>query len=504
MGFLDTQELLKGSKKEQNDDDASANSSSSSPTSRSLTTQQAALPARSAEDTSNRSSSSLTPRSGCRAPPLSGSEDGGSNFSRSKMVVTAGVISDNSKKTNNPAATDGEAVFRGFAKAMDTFEDSLRAAAIGSEQPSCKGGARKAKGEVVASGGAVVPGKSTMVGSTLYQPVARGLTVESQGGDGVARGSLKCLTLCARRPLIAGIARCETERFVSSPHGGCINGRKSFDKNENFSGGEKKHQGTISGRDDRQQRQGPVGGGFVGAEIQVWNYRTKRALVKHRFGGDSPGEGSVAAAGASEGDLAGGRGGEASETDARGGGKDATVPVAISLHPSGDCIAVAFPNYINIFYIVGGGGSDAVPREVPRGGDGDSGGGGKVDTTAPGNTLSAPLFRSKEAAHATVGSKAELTPLATLRSDQREFMTKGMFSAAGEEDPVINYDPVSAVHFSPGGHLLAVVTGKVIQELLQMRITPGCDPSDRKMLLRYTVIKCFVQRATYCVPPPRR
>lgn len=60
----------------------------------------------------------------------------------------------------------------------------------------------------------------------------------------------------------------------------------------------------------------------------------------------------------------------------------------------------------------------------------------------------------------------------TLRSDQREFLTKGMFSVVGETDPVINSDPVSAVHYSPGGHLLAVVTGKVGH--MHLMVSPGC------------------------------
>ena len=132
-------------------------------------------------------------------------------------------------------------------------------------------------------------------------------------------------------------------------------------------------------------------------------------------------------------------------------------PVAISLHPCGDFIAVAFPHYVNVFYIVGGGGGDAAGTR-DGGSGGSSGGGGHISMASSADVLSVPLPHSGAALSIDA---AELDPLAVLRSDQREFMTKGMFSVAGEQDPVINHDPISALHYSPGGHLLAVVTGKV-------------------------------------------
>lgn len=210
--------------------------------------------------------------------------------------------------------------------------------------------------------------------------------------------------------------------------------------------------GNDASPGERQQHATGTGGCV---EIQIWNYRTKRALVRHRFGedasplgGDSSGVdelvGSVIDAGGN--DRRGGAGGGHSGDDG-----DTAFPVAISLHPSGDSIAVAFPNYVNVFYIVGGGGE---PVEDQRGGGGE----GVADVTASKDTLSMSL---KQYGVAEELAAKEMIPLATLRSDQREFLTKGMFSVSGEQEPVINCDPVSAVQYSPGGHLLAVVTGKV-------------------------------------------
>lgn len=198
---------------------------------------------------------------------------------------------------------------------------------------------------------------------------------------------------------------------------------------------------------------------------QVWNYRTKRLLVSHPFEQDGAPQHSTTSVGDQLKRGAGGSGANSKitppESDAAEGGragKDAGGPVGISLHPSGDAVAVAFANYISVYYIVGGGGND--PEE---------GGGltGKANTVSSSDVWALSSFpecsvRSPDGtAVLTRAACAMDSPLAALRADQREFLTKGMFSVAGEVDPVINHDPVSAVQYSPGGHLLAVITGKV-------------------------------------------
>lgn len=330
----------------------------------------------------------------------------------------------------------GEAIGRGFAKAMDSFEDSLRIAAI-AEQGSGRGTSKKTKNGACISVSTSETTKSGESGTvaTLYRRVTRGLGLEGhhvlRDGEG-GRGSLTCLTLCSRKPLLAGIARGPTRTPVTS---------YSDDDTDGVSG-EYTHGG------DTQRLKWPATGS-VGVEILVWNYRTRRVLLKHRFGGEdsTDGSGTGIGGGGSAETLPVEDGGETG--DAEGG--CATAPVAISLHPSGDSIAVAFPHYVYVYYIVGGGVGD---------GSGEAAAGERstADVASTMESLSVSL-PSLEVARAV--ALAEPQPLATLRSDQCEVLTKGMFSVAGEQDPVINYDPVSAVHFSPGGHLLAVVTGKV-------------------------------------------
>ena len=382
----------------------------------------------------------------------------------------------------------GEPIPRGFAKAMDAFEVSLSRDAAEAEVFSGGGSRQQAKGggAGAAAATAVVavapePGALGTPGA-LYRPVVRGLGMPEQlmHGEG-ARGSLSCLCLCARKPLIAGIARRGVRRQAehfgrggsgSAGGGGNGNGSVGVDVGAEVGGND---GGSESGRGEgekpRHERPGAVLGA-AGVEIQVWNYRTKRPLVRHRFGEDSSGGGSDEVAGGA-GEM-NARKGEADANgggDGGGGGGDAVNPVAISFHPSGDSIAVAFRHYVNVFYIVGGGGGDSIGTGGGDNGDGDGGGsggggdggggggGGHKSTTSSTDALSVPLPHSGAALSIDA---AELAPLAVLRSDQREFMTKGMFSAAGELDPVINHDPISALHYSPGGHLLAVVTGKVL------------------------------------------
>eukprot|EP00752_Nemacystus_decipiens_P007835 g7000.t1 len=384
------------------------------------------------------------------------------------------------------SSLDGEGVVsRGFARAMDAFEDSLRIAAdaeLGSagaeavSKPHRQKHAKKGDAVTVAAakstGSASESSKSgaSTKAKPLYRRVALGLGVwdtrpsEFPDGEGVKRstrrrGSLSCLTVCARKPLLAAIAR--GGAGMPSAFGFC---------NDDKSDSESTIDNDASlGETQREQKQRPATGrsSGEGVEIQVWNYRTKRVLVRHRFGRDS----SSAGGGGGRGDELVGSvidaGGNDQETGADGVGGDddgdVTCPVALSLHPSGDSIAVAFPNYVNVFYIVGGG-DDVVGNQSSCGSE------DVADVGVSKDTLSMSL---KQFGVAEELAAKEMAPLATLRSDQREFLTKGMFSVPGEQEPIINCDPVSAVHYSPGGHLLAVVTGKVVQILGVHSCTAG-------------------------------
>lgn len=406
------------------------------------------------------------------------------------MTTTAATAEGVALETTS--ASGDEVVSRGFAKAMDAFEDSLRAAADaelgstagGSKQEKqrhvqhAKKGSRAATAAVTSAGStsrSLVSGEATQL---MYRPVTRGLGVgrkvplgvQNNGGGAEGgsrrRGALTCLAVCARRPFMAAIARGGGAWSVAEAGVVCRGCRDDKEtegvEEEDLSGSSSvSDTGMPRKKRERVEQRNQVGGFGRGAEgrieIQIWNYRTKQLVVRHPFGGNDPSGsgsegdvlvGSVIDAGGD--DQAGGRG---DQDDGVGSDEDATCPVAVSLHPSGDSIAVAFPNYVNVFFIVGCGGASV--------GDEDgigAGGEGLPDAAASRESLSMSLQQPglAEQAHA-----AEVAPMATLRSDQREFFTKGMFSVSGEHEPVVNNDPVSAVHYSPGGHLLAVVTGKV-------------------------------------------
>lgn len=328
-----------------------------------------------------------------------------------------------------------EAVARGFARAMDKFEESLGAEREGGlglviDQNRC-GRAEGGAGEA-ASGLGGVP----VAGGVLYRTIVRGL-----GWAGYARGEVTALSLCARKPLLAGIVRprsgvdnCRGGEPIACLDNGSMNGVRQI-------------EGSASVSPRSQSAPVPC------AEIQIWNYSTKQTLVSYQFRRDPLCQENLGGT-LGEGDAgAGTRGIDVDESYCGKGGSP--TPVAISLHPSGDAIAVGFPHYVNVFYIVSAEGSaeDAAADDV-----------NPPPSTTPLST-SVSSFESV----VTSSSTARASPFATLRSDQREFLTKGMFSVAGEEHPIINYDPVSAVHYSPGGHLLAVVTGKVRVQLREHR-----------------------------------
>ncbi|CAM9787634.1 unnamed protein product [Scytosiphon promiscuus] len=425
----------------------------------------------------------------CRGDPAPGTPAGGAVTTASRVALETAS-----------ASGDG-VVSRGFAKAMDAFEDSLRAAAdeeLGSTaggpkqqqkqrhlQHAKKGSRTGTAAATAAAASASSASRSPVTGEAtelklLYRPVTRGLGIRrgrppgmhSKGGCGGRgprrRGSLTCLAVCARRPYLAAIAR---------GGGGCSAseaGVCQWCRNEGVGGAAEEGLSGSSGDSDvgmpRKKRQrkeevtpglGVERGAEGVVEIQIWNYRTKQIVVRHPFGGIDP-TGSSSGGDELVGSVidAGGdkkaRGGFDLD-DGVGGDAEATCPVAISLHPSGDSIAVAFPHYVNVFFIVGCG-SESVTDD-----DGGAAGyEGAPDAVASRETLSVSLQQTGLADQADA---AEAGPMATLRSDQREFFTKGMFSVAGEHEPVVNCDPVSAVHYSPGGHLLAVVTGKVVQVL---------------------------------------
>lgn len=397
------------------------------------------------------------------------------------------------------SADGGTVISRGFAKAMDVFEDSLRVAAeaelgstgAGSKQlqrtkkESSGAAAAAAATRTNSASGSQQSGETTTSNTTnpLYRPVARGLGLRgrqkqpafrgegSVNGVGRRGGSLSSLTVCARRPLLGVIAKCGprlSSSMVVAPEGR-EGGRRSETgaaSDEDVSGsGNTVGSGVPEGKEQQTRfnnhHHRAAGGGV---EVQVWNYRTKRLFVRHRFGGGDAWDGdggngdnlvgSVIAAGGDDQRVGGGGvDADAEGGEGTGGGEgegDATSPVAVSLHPSGDSIAVAFPHFVNVFYVVGSGG-EAI--------DDQDGGDGVADMAISSkDTLSMSL---QQAGVAETLAASDMAPLATLRSDQREFLTKGIFSVSGEQEQVLNCDPVSAVHYSPGGHLLAVVTGKV-------------------------------------------
>ncbi|CAM9319441.1 unnamed protein product, partial [Hapterophycus canaliculatus] len=430
----------------------------------------------------------------CHGDPPPGAATGGA-------MTTAAVTAAGVALETTSAAGDG-VVSRGFAKAMDAFEDSLRAAAdaeLGSTAGEskklqkqqhlqhAKKGSRAATTAATAAPSASSASRSPTSGEAteaklLYRPVTRGLGVRrrrplgghKKRGGGEAgwrrRGSLTCLAVCARRPFLAAIARGGGVSLAEEA-GACrrCGDEEADDVGEAGLSGSSgcSDPGVPQNRRQRKESKTAAGGFEHGAdgfehgaegrvEIQIWNYRTKQLVVRHPFGGDDP-TGSGGGVDELVGTVVDARGddtagGDVDQNNGAGGDGDATCPVAISLHPSGDSIAVAFPHYVNVFFIVGCGGESC--------GDDNGGGGdeGVPDASASGESLSMSMQQTGLAQQADA---AGLAPMATLRSDQREFFTKGMFSVSGEHEPVVNCDPVSAVHYSPGGHLLAVVTGKV-------------------------------------------
>lgn len=426
---------------------------------------------------------------------------------KSQAAATAAAAVTDGAALETTSADGGTVISRGFAKAMDAFEDSLRVAAdaeLGSTGAGSKQQQQRAKKDSSGAGAAAATRTSSASGSQksrettikvnpLYRPVARGLGLtgrqqqspafRGEGAvDGVGQrgGSLSSLTVCARRPLLGAIAKggprsSSSVVVVVAPEAGEVEGCRSdtdaaSDEDVSVSGNTAASGAPHGKRQQRQQRlhnqhqAARGGGGGGGVEVQVWNYRTKRLFVRHRFGGGGDSSSGDGGGGGGENLVGsviptggdnhrGGGGGMEADAEGGGGDGDATCPVAVSLHPSGDSIAVAFPHYVNVFYIVGSGG-EAVDDQ-----NGAGGGDGVVDMAAFSKDTSSMSLQQTGVAETVAAS--DMAPLATLRSDQREFLTKGMFSVSGEQEQVINCDPVSAVHYSPGGHLLAVVTGKV-------------------------------------------
>ncbi|CAM9442887.1 unnamed protein product, partial [Choristocarpus tenellus] len=209
----------------------------------------------------------------------------------------------------------------------------------------------------------------------------------------------------------------------------------------------------------------------VPAQLCVWNYQSKRLMVRHWFndgvgvrkrgndGGkvgqpDSDAECSVK-------DRDGKGSGDHGTGSAKIDGEDSVRPVAVSLHPSGDSVAVAFHDFVGFYYIVGIG--------VKLGVEGETGtakfGKEEVDLDSLGNPSKDEGFHSMDmGSNEGEGAGDVGIPTDTLHCDQ-EFHIKGMFGVPGHKETFINYDPVSALHFSNGGHLLAVITGKAVQIL---------------------------------------
>lgn len=406
----------------------------------------------------------------------------------------------------------GEAIVRGFARAMDKFELSLLetsacsesdvASTRGKEPMTARMSDSKSKRDRVGGGKFFTEDQmrggerytNVQISGPVYRSVVRGLSAAGDGGGegrerreasggggggGGGRPSMSCLSLCARKPLLAGITRIPGDSAVN---GDRVVGGNGVDEDTDVSA----KAGSGAERPSllhRNPASPPLGGGIGGrsaVKLQVWNYRTKRLLVSHRFeqggassaiidetddddddgGAGEENKGSTAAAENKDGCSDAG-------ADEDGGSNNADLtPVALSLHPSGDSIAVAFPHYVSMYYIVGGGSVEASKEGIFSGG---GGGGGSVPHAGHPSALAAVCtgalggrFSSGAGSAEGAGAAVNSTSLMlTLRSDQREFLTKGMFTVVGETDPVINYDPVSAVHYSPGGHLLAIVTGKV-------------------------------------------
>lgn len=369
---------------------------------------------------------------------------------------------------------NGEAIVRGFSRAMDSFQDSLRTkghhadASLGSSKTDRI--ASEASSEISAS---ISSKDIRFEGGFLYRPVVRGLGVNASGhslhGEN-RRWAMTSLSVSARKPLLAGIVKAMTGSEDSH-----------HDKEGTVCDEDGSNNGStgmaVDVRGSTTLRSLPS----ISSEVQVWNYRTKRLLVRHRFEqGPASREDLGGLAGGGESEVCIGGGG----TGGPGGEGHSLEPVAISLHPTGDEVAVAFPHYLNIFYVVGAGGSD---EDVPL---------DHSDASSSCSLSSGPSISPSRVTLDTNSSTTRASPLAALRSDQREFLTKGIFSVPGEEGAIVNYDPVSAIEYAPGGHLLAVVTGKVesdpeasrcIRRFPHMPLWPSC----RSLRCTYPFVHTF-------------
>lgn len=389
--------------------------------------------------------------------------------------------------------SDGEDVVRGFAKAMDTFEDALRVAADGFGKGDGSQSVRHGETSASVSGrsrgfGALGSGSGTM----LYRPVVHALCLSNQSGHRSSeklKASCSCLTLCATKPLIAAIAKVGWGDGGGNREEDCRQSLAYHDSARVWSG-EAERIGELTttegqGR-QRPRRDGDVttdadksGGCIRGVEVQVWNYRTKQLLVKYPFDTkpsivDTGATGGPATPSIHRGGSGGGggdcAGGPTNDDTLAGGstvGGNPSIPVDISLHPSGHSIAIAFSHNVNIFYIVGSDGvlnaTDCGER-VPDAMTSSCSSTSTVDLRSAPEESSSISVSSARTVSAAAHTEDE-SPVATLRSDHREFVTRGMFSVAGEKEPVVNDDPVSSVEYSPGGHLLAVITGKVLSDI---------------------------------------
>lgn len=228
----------------------------------------------------------------------------------------------------------------------------------------------------------------------MYRSVVRGLSAAGEGGGegrerlegsggsvdkGGGRPSMSCLSLSARKPLLAGITRVPGDYAAKSDGALGVTGDVE-DGDVSARVGSVAEESSMPPRNPASAMACAGIGSTRAVKLQVWNYRTKRLLVSHRFeqGGASStndtGDDDDGGTGGGKGgptEAAGNKdGGSDAGAEEDGGGNDAApLPVALSLHPSGDSIAVAFPHYISVYYIVGGG--CVQPRK-----EGVSGGGG--------------------------------------------------------------------------------------------------------------------------------
>lgn len=192
---------------------------------------------------------------------------------------------------------NGEAIIRCFAQAMDRFEDSLRIASSndaeagsrreGDGVPTRAGvkgqrGAGDKRGREAKRGGAGMNGMGSeypllSVGEVgpVYRSVVRGLGADA--GNGVhqqvrgegGRRYTTCLSLCSRKPLLAGISRPQLGPAISD--GGCeavqdVHNAVDDDCDEGSKlGGDERGEGGNSA----QRRLAPSSGGTVLLQVKV-------------------------------------------------------------------------------------------------------------------------------------------------------------------------------------------------------------------------------------------